>query len=59
MIREMLVVCQHYAPTGTEQEAFAAMTRRMQDVGMTEKYIINALAGALQDGLQHGNWPTK
>lgn len=45
------------SPTDKEQQAFARIYRDMQDAGESPKSIIVALAGAVQDGLKHGNWP--
>jgi hypothetical protein len=54
---KLLAVLQHYAPTGAEQERCAHFLAEMQLGGDTQQEIDAALAGALLDGLRHGNWP--
>jgi hypothetical protein len=53
----LLGVMQDYAPNTEAQKIAAAHLKKMQSGGATEKEIDLAMAGALLDGLRHGNWP--
>lgn len=53
----MLEVAVVVSPNGKVQEAFARIHNDMLMAGESPKSVIVALAGAVQDGLKHGNWP--
>lgn len=61
MIRDaaykQLSVCQEISPTGKEQAGFARLYNKMLMAGESYTSVIRALANALADGLEYGNWP--
>lgn len=58
IVQQLLGILQHYAPTGSEQQACSQLLWDMQaDSAMDDGKIIGVLAGAIHDGLHFGNWP--
>lgn len=53
----LLGIAQALAPNGIIQENLAIVYRDMQKQGESEKAIAMSFAGAIVDGLRHGNWP--
>ncbi len=45
------------APKGREQIVMATAINDMQKAGLSDKSITINIAGAILDGLDHGNWP--
>jgi hypothetical protein len=67
-VQDMLRVLQSYAPTGNEQqvcsdwvnEVRSGKPRSALSAGSgpaTDDQVIRMLAGAIVDGMDHGNWP--
>lgn len=49
--------CQIAAPTHDIARAFDELTDDLLAAHASTEEMLTALAGALLDGLQHGNWP--
>ena len=56
---DQLRVCVMASPNGIVQENFGAMYRNMQADSLSDEEMTIQLAGALVDGLRHGNWPKR
>ena len=54
-----LTLAMYVAPTSREQFAFQEMYNNMRAAGESDKAIVLAMCGAVQDGLKHNNWPQK
>lgn len=54
-----LTLAMYVAPTSREQFAFREMYNNMRAAGESDKAIVLAMCGAMQDGLKHNNWPQK
>jgi hypothetical protein len=57
IINELLMILQHYAPTGKEQKMCSGMLWTMQKDGLSEREIIARMSDSIGDGLKYGNWP--
>jgi hypothetical protein len=57
IINELLMILQHYSPTGKEQQMCSEMLWAMQKDGLSEREIIGRLTDSIGDGLKYGNWP--
>lgn len=53
----LLGILQSYAPTGVAQMKCTEAYNQAQADGATGHDLAKAMAGALSDGLHHGNWP--
>jgi ribosomal protein L7/L12 len=53
----ILSIALELAPDGKVQEALVLIRRDMQAAGEDDRTITLSLAGAIVDGLRHGNWP--
>jgi hypothetical protein len=53
----LLGILQNYAPNGDAQKSCTEMYWKLCRSGMTDEEIDLAMAGAIVDGLRHGNWP--
>lgn len=56
-INNLLAALQSYAPNGDAQVKAAELVQNAQRHGANDDEVIEALAGAILDGLRHGNWP--
>lgn len=54
---ELLTILQSYAPKGSDQEYCATIVNQMAADGINLRSQSVYLAGAITDGLSHGNWP--
>lgn len=56
---EALSLAMLVSPTSKEQFAFQEMYSNMRAAGESDRAIIIAVCGGIQDGLKHNNWPQK
>jgi hypothetical protein len=53
---QILAILQQYAPNSDAEAKCTEYLARMQRDGATTREVALAMAGALVDGLRHGNW---
>jgi hypothetical protein len=53
---QLLAVLQRFAPNAEARAKCTRYMARMQSNDATTKEVALAMAGALMDGLRHGNW---